>query len=184
MLSSFFCNWTHNSLDICAYRCHQFCRLVKICPIEISTKIYICWCYFCSSVYFSKNLLYWKWKYDDIIYLTIYYSQYCTNISIEPMKATETAVFRKIPTGTPAVKFSVKLLPANMGFVNYSGLKFPQIFRTHRSRHCKKVFWEKIVLLNISQISQGNTYVGVSFWQSCSPLLKTVSNTGALLRNF
>ena len=26
--------------------------------------------------------------------------------------------------GTSALKFSVKLLPTNMGFVNYSGLKF------------------------------------------------------------
>ena len=38
----------------------------------------------------------------------------------EPMKATETAVdivyVSKIPTGVSAVKFSVKLLPANMGF--------------------------------------------------------------------
>ena len=39
----------------------------------------------------------------------------------ELMKATETAVilfykFRKIPTGMSAAKFSVKLLPPNMGF--------------------------------------------------------------------
>ena len=32
--------------------------------------------------------------------------------------------FRKIPTGIFAVKFSVKLLPANEGFVIYSGLRF------------------------------------------------------------
>ena len=32
--------------------------------------------------------------------------------------------FWKIPKRTLAVKFSVKLLFANMGFVNYSGLKF------------------------------------------------------------
>ena len=31
--------------------------------------------------------------------------------------------FRKIPMGTSVVKFSVKLLPVNMGF-NYSGFKF------------------------------------------------------------
>ena len=36
----------------------------------------------------------------------------------------------KPATGTFAVKFSVKLLPANKGFVNYSRLKFSQIFRT------------------------------------------------------
>ena len=30
----------------------------------------------------------------------------------------------KISTKTSALKFSVKLLPANIGFVNYSGLKF------------------------------------------------------------
>ena len=36
----------------------------------------------------------------------------------EPMKATETdvGIVLKIPRGTSAVKFSVKLLPANMGF--------------------------------------------------------------------
>ena len=41
--------------------------------------------------------------------------------------------FQKSSTGTSALKFSVKLLPANMGFVNYSGLKFSQIFRIQRS---------------------------------------------------
>ena len=50
------------------------------------------------------------------------------------METAETAVvlfytFRKIPTGTFAVKFSVKLLPANVGFVNYSGLKFSLAFQ-------------------------------------------------------
>ena len=42
------------------------------------------------------------------------------------MKATETAVdiVQKFPTGTSAVKFLVKLLPANMEFVNYSRRKF------------------------------------------------------------
>ena len=47
------------------------------------------------------------------------------------MKATETAVdiVRKFPTGTSAVKFAVKLLPANIGFVYYSGRKFSPDFQ-------------------------------------------------------
>ena len=41
--------------------------------------------------------------------------------------------FRKIPMGTSVVKFSVKLLPASMGFANYSGLKFyPNFQNTHK----------------------------------------------------
>ena len=35
----------------------------------------------------------------------------------------------KIPTGTPAVKFSVKLSSANMSFVNCFGLKFSPDFQ-------------------------------------------------------
>ena len=77
------------------------------------------------------------------------------------MKATETAVdiVRKFPTGTSAVKFSVKLLPANMGFVNYSRRKFFPDFQNT----CKKMFSEKKVFLNISRISQDNNSVGVYF---------------------
>ena len=64
----------------------------------------------------------------------------------EPMKATKAAVdiVSKNPPGNVSVKFSVKLLPANMGFVNCFGLKFSQILRTHRSRICEKVFCEKM----------------------------------------
>ena len=34
-----------------------------------------------------------------------------------------------MPTATSAVKFSLKLLPTNMGFVNYSVLKFSPDFQ-------------------------------------------------------
>ena len=38
--------------------------------------------------------------------------------------------FEEFPrAGTSVVKFSVKLLPANMGFINYSGLEFSRDFQ-------------------------------------------------------
>ena len=53
-----------------------------------------------------------------------------------------------------AVKFSVKLLPANMGFVNYSGLKFsPDFQKTQKQAgtvsgcSVKKVFSDTGVFL-------------------------------------
>ena len=39
-------------------------------------------------------------------------------------------MFQKIPRGTSAVKSSVKLFPANMGFANFQDFNSPQIFRT------------------------------------------------------
>ena len=50
------------------------------------------------------------------------------------MKATETAVDTALAVlknlhGKSVVKFSVKLLPANMGFANCSGLKFSLDFQ-------------------------------------------------------
>ena len=50
------------------------------------------------------------------------------------MKATETVVdialnVSKISTGMSAVKFSVKLSPTSIGFVNYSRLKFSPDFQ-------------------------------------------------------
>ena len=36
--------------------------------------------------------------------------------------------------GTSALKFSVKLLPANMWFVNYSGLKYSPDFQKTEAR--------------------------------------------------
>ena len=39
-------------------------------------------------------------------------------------------IFRKISTGASGLQFSLKLLSANIRFVNYSRLKFSQIFRT------------------------------------------------------
>ena len=52
-------------------------------------------------------------------------------------KSTDTAVdifldvseFSKVPRETSALKSSVKLWPANMGFVNYSGLKLSPDFQ-------------------------------------------------------
>ena len=64
----------------------------------------------------------------------------------EPMKAAETAVdiVSKILTGTSAVKFSVTLLPANIAFVNCSGLKLPQDFQnTQKQALLKVILWKK-----------------------------------------
>ena len=92
----------------------------------------------CSSSHFSKLLHTLKWKYDGTIYLTVYYSQYCRSkvqirISYSRCKQQKQLwilfyTFWKIPTGKFPVKFWVQLLPANMGFVNYSVLKFSQDF--------------------------------------------------------
>ena len=80
------------------------------------------------------------------------------------MKATETAVdiVQKFPTGTSAVKFLVKLLPANMEFVNYSGRKFFPDFK-NTQKQALLMFCEKKVFLKISRISQDNNSVGVYF---------------------
>ena len=58
--------------------------------------------------------------------------------------------FWKIPMGTPAAKISVKLLSANITFVNCLGLDFPQILRTQKS------------------------FLGVFHKSSCSALIKAL----------
>ena len=57
--------------------------------------------------------------------------------------------FRKMPERKFAGQFSVKLLPTNMGFANYSGLKFSQDFQNTEAafwRCSTKVFVHKWML--------------------------------------
>ena len=78
------------------------------------------------------------------------------------MKATETVV-DIVSKKKFSVKFSVKMLPANMGFLKYSGLKFSLHFQNAQTQALKKgILWKKL-FLNISRTSQDNTCVGVSF---------------------
>ena len=53
------------------------------------------------------------------------------------MKATETVV-DIVSKKKFSVKFSVKMLPANMGFLKYSGLKFSLHFQNAQTQALKK----------------------------------------------
>ena len=76
-----------------------------------------------------------------------------------PMKATEKAVdivsdISKNPSRNVCSEVLGKVVPANIEFVNYSGLKFSQIFRAHRSSHCKNVFCKKKCSLNLPNLAR------------------------------
>ena len=105
----------HNSFDICTCRCDPFFRLDKSTILQ-----------FLLSVIFGMSFMFFNLLFKK-----------ATHIEMKVWgKATETAVDIKIPRGTSAVKFSVKLLPANIGCVNYSGLKFSPDFQ-----NTEPAFW-------------------------------------------
>ena len=111
----FFYYWMHNSFDICTCRCDLFCRLDKSTILQ-----------FLVNVIFGMSFMFFNLLFKKI-----------THIEMKLWgKATETAVDIKIPRGMSAVKFSVKLLPANIGCVNYSGLKFSPDFQ-----NTEPAFW-------------------------------------------
>ena len=56
-------------------------------------------------------------------------------------------MFRKLSTRKSGSKFSVKLLPANMGFANYSGLKFSQDIQ-NTEKLSKGVLQKKLLNIN------------------------------------
>ena len=136
MLFSFFQNWTHNSFDIFACRCDPFCKLDKFALLQFRLSFTFNVISVLQLIFLNNYIL--KWKYDGIIY----YSQCCTNIvqiSKSSWKQQKQLwilfyTFRKIPTGTSAGKFSVKLLPGNMGFVNCSGLQFSPDFQNRQKQ--------------------------------------------------
>ena len=103
------------------------------------------------------RLLFLKWKYDDIIYLTILHNAaqiYLVQNFKEPMKATESCgycftSFEKFPRECLQWKcLQTKIFP-----------RFSQHTETVTVKRCsvKKVFFKN------SQISQDSTCVGVSF---------------------
>ena len=82
--------------------------------------------------------------------------------------------FWEISTGTPALKFSVKLLPANMSFVNYSGLKLSPDFQNtgklevfYKSSLSTLMLWWNIWTF-AAGLKVGDHYSKIT--KSCTPL--------------